>query len=298
MKIREVEKKFGIISEKDFKIINIGLITSSIKNTTSFATSELYLREASDNPNIHSIIITDELLHLVKDKIAIVSKDPLKTFYELYHFWLDNEKEETDINKNQNISKSARIHSSAIISGKNVFIDDDVLIEERVVIKEGVSIGKNTIIRAGTIIGCEGFHVVDLNGKYVVFRHNGYLKIGNNVEIQSLCSIDRGIFGETTIIGDEVVIGNLTQISHNAQIGERTVILPHVTVSGSARIGSHVYIAPGVAVSNVKIGDNSRVSIGSVVGSNVRDNETVTGNFAVKHELFLNQQLFMRRNCR
>ena len=294
MHIKEFQKKFDIQATQDFRISNFGLTTSSIKNTTSYATNKRYLKQALDNKNIFSIITTQDLQPLAKDKITVISIDPLKSFYDMYHYWLEKGQKRQKVKTI--ISKTATVHPSAIVSDYDVFIGENVVIEENVVIKEGVSIGNSSIIRTGTVLGCEGFHVNDLNGIYVTFRHNGFLKIGSRVEVQSLCTIDRGIFQETTIIGNNVVIGNLTQISHNCEIGHNTVILPQATIAGSAKIGSHVYIAPGAIISNVKIGDNSRVSIGSVVGSNVKKNITVTGNFAVEHTKFLRQLFFLRKN--
>ena len=54
------------------------------------------------------------------------------------------------------------------------------------------------------------------------------------------------------------------------------------------KIGKNSYFGPNSTVRNgIKIGENAKVSMGSVVTKNVEANQTVTGNFARIHQEYL-----------
>ncbi|MGR0260950.1 UDP-3-O-(3-hydroxymyristoyl)glucosamine N-acyltransferase, partial [Klebsiella pneumoniae] len=68
--------------------------------------------------------------------------------------------------------------------------------------------------------------------------HTGMVKIGNNVEIGSNTTIDRGSINDT-IIEDFCRIDNLVQIGHNAIIGRGSVIVAQVGIAGSTKVGAY-----------------------------------------------------------
>ena len=79
-------------------------------------------------------------------------------------------------------------------------------------------------------------------------------------------------------------------------IGQRCLIATSACVCGSAEIGNDVWIGPNATVSSeVKIGDRARITIGAVAVSDVDADMTVTGNFAVPHDLFLAHHLHKLR---
>ena len=71
--------------------------------------------------------------------------------------------------------------------------------------------------------------------------------IGDDVEIGSNSTIDRGAIGDT-VIEDGVKIDNLVQIGHNVRIGAHTVIAACVGISGSTTIGKRCMLGGMVGV--------------------------------------------------
>ena len=67
------------------------------------------------------------------------------------------------------------------------------------------------------------------------------VEIGNDVEIGANCCIDRGTVRPTKI-GDGVKTDNLSQIGHNVQIGDNTLICAQVGIAGSSVIGKNVVL--------------------------------------------------------
>jgi UDP-3-O-[3-hydroxymyristoyl] glucosamine N-acyltransferase len=169
------------------------------------------------------------------------------------------------------IAQSSRIHENVVI-GMNAVISDGVVIHDSTVI------GDNVCVKANSVIGGTGFgYAVRRGHPPLKIPHFGGVVIGNNVDIGSCNTIDRGTF-EDTIIGESVKTDNGVHIAHNVRIGDRTLLTAHVEISGSVNIGSDTWIAPKAAIKEkIRIGNNVLVGIGSVVINDIPDNCVVAG---------------------
>ncbi|AKH68551.1 UDP-3-O-(3-hydroxymyristoyl) glucosamine N-acyltransferase [Spongiibacter sp. IMCC21906] len=168
------------------------------------------------------------------------------------------------IGEHARIGRGVRIYSGVSI-GDRAHIDDNTLIHPNVVIYHGVCIGKNGIIHSGTVIGSDGFGFAPSRDGWKKIHQLGAVIIGNNVEIGSNCSIDRGALGDT-IIHDGVIIDNLVHIAHNVKIGKRSAIAGCVGIAGSANIGENCTVAGAVAINgHISIADNSHFHGGTIV---------------------------------
>jgi UDP-3-O-[3-hydroxymyristoyl] glucosamine N-acyltransferase len=77
-------------------------------------------------------------------------------------------------------------------------------------------------------------------------------------------------------------------VSHDVQIGERTLIGHGAVVNGNVKVGANVWIGPGAVVSNdLNVGDDAFVSLGAVVVRDVPPGAHLSGNFAMPHRRFL-----------
>ena len=66
------------------------------------------------------------------------------------------------------------------------------------------------------------------------------------------------------------------------------MIVAQVGIGGRTVVGNHVWLGFGATVRNgLVIEDMARVNMGSVVTKNVLAGESVTGNFAIPHERFM-----------
>jgi UDP-3-O-[3-hydroxymyristoyl] glucosamine N-acyltransferase len=141
-----------------------------------------------------------------------------------------------------------------------------------------ITIGTNVIIEPGTVVGCNGFSFErNENGELERFPHIGGVKIGDNVQIGSNCTIERGTFGDT-VIGEGSQIDNLILVGHNSVIGKHVVVVGVTIICGSVTIGDYAYIGAGVTLRDgITIGKKAFVGMGSVVTKNVPDNVTVYG---------------------
>ncbi|MDA7746170.1 UDP-3-O-(3-hydroxymyristoyl)glucosamine N-acyltransferase [Psychromonas sp.] len=238
---------------------------------------------------------------------AIVLPSALKGVYQGDALFMDNPYVgyallarlfDTTPNLTAKIAESAQIHESVTI-GQNVAIADNVVIAEGAkigdncqifansVIGEGsilgngckiysnVSIyhrcffGNNVIIHANSVIGSDGFGNAPYQGTWVKIPQIGNVIIGNNVEIGSNTSVDRGALSDT-IIGNGVKIDNLCQIAHNVNIGEHTAVAGGTNIAGSTQIGKNCIVGGSVAM-------NGHIT--------VTDNVVITGNSMVMRSI-------------
>lgn len=183
---------------------------------------------------------------------------------------------DTTPNLSANIASSACIDKSAVI-GANVAIADNVVIGENVEIGDNCQIfanvvigqhtkinknskiypnvtiyhdcviGERVIIHANTVIGSDGFGNAPYQGKWVKIPQIGTVIIGDDVEIGSSTTIDRGALSNT-IISDGVKIDNQCQIAHNVIIGAHTAIAGGSNIAGSTKIGKSCIIGGSVAM--------------------------------------------------
>ena len=143
---------------------------------------------------------------------------------------------------------------------------------------ENTRIGANVTIKPNTTIGGDGFgYATRIGYPPMKIPHFGGVIVGNNVDIGSSVSIDRGVF-VNTIISDSVKIDNGVHIAHNVVVGERSLIIAHSEVSGRVVIGNVVWMAPNVSIrEKLKIGNRAFVGLGSVVTKDVEEDSIVFG---------------------
>ncbi len=174
------------------------------------------------------------------------------------------------------VSGSADVHATAVIHptaeispgvhvgagariGEGCILDPGVVVEADVQIGSNCRIGANACIRAasqlgarvrinpGVVIGGEGFGFAPDGERWEAVPQLGRVVIGDDVDIGSNTTIDRGAQSDT-VIGDGCKIDNLVQIAHNVQLGEHTVIAACSGIAGSTRIGRCCTIAGAVGM--------------------------------------------------
>lgn len=194
------------------------------------------------------------------------------------------------------IASSASIHPLAFIAEHGVMIGERVSIGANAVIHERVSIEDDAVIGANSVIGGEGFEVGMLAGRQRLVPHYGSVLIRRGAVIQCNVSVDRGLYGGVTEIGEDSVIDNLVHVAHNVRIGRNCQVIAHAMIGGSTQIGDGARIGPNATVSNgLNIGNGARITLGAVVTRDVEDGGHVSGNFAIAHARFLDNLRALRR---
>ena len=266
---------------------SLGLLVDSISNNMlSFISNIKYIKYLNENLSIKAVLCNLEIdkSNLVsRDIKKIVVDDPQWVFFSLVDYLGKNKKREKSY-----ISNSAEIHPSSYISPYGVKIGINCLIEPNVTILSDVEIGNNVVVRSGAILGVDGFEHKKTSKGILSVAHDGFVFIGNNVEIGAGTHVAKGFSYRPTIVGDNTKIDALVHYAHGVQCGNNCLIAAKAMIAGNVTIGNDVWIGPLSAISNrVTIGNNAKITLGAVVIENVLEGKTVTGYFAVPHIQFL-----------
>ena len=280
-------ESYKISKEQEFE--TLGLLASEIdKKVCSFLAGEKYLNMISDR--VTMLVTTKDLAEKLSDKKfgICVTDNPRLLFFHIHNCLAESEEYVRKAMRTM-IGEGVSISDKAVIADSNVIIGNNVVIEEFVVIRGNTMIGDNSIIRAGAKIGGEGFEFKRTVDDIEAVKHLGGVKIGKGVEIQYNSCIDRAVYPwDDTIIGDYCKVDNLVHVAHAVKVRERTMIVAQSGIGGRTTIGPDTWIGFSSTISNgLHIGKRSRANIGAVVTKDVEDNKSVTGNFAIDHQKFL-----------
>jgi UDP-3-O-[3-hydroxymyristoyl] glucosamine N-acyltransferase len=158
-----------------------------------------------------------------------------------------------------------------VVIGDHCTIGKQCLLHANVVLYYGVTLGDSVIIHSSTVIGSDGFGFAPTSAGWQKIHQLGGVVIGNNVEIGSCTSIDRGAIDDT-IIEDGVIIDNQVHIAHNVRIGKGTAIAGCVGIAGSTTIGAHCTMGGFVAINgHLQIADNVHFNGGTVVTKSISE---------------------------
>lgn len=293
MVLSKILKEMGDIcsyceNESSFEKMSIIIPGYSAENRCVFAAEESYLNKLDDS--VKMVITTEALAEKIKkmDKGVCVTENPRLKFYEIHNYlasktWYCRRKFKTLIGENCKISEFSSIAEHNVIIGNNVIIENFVDIKENTVIDD------NAIIRSGVVIGNPGFDYKVFDDSVIMTKQMGGVALGKGVEVGSNTCIERAAFPyEDTRVEKDSKIGALCYIAHGVRIGKRVFMPNCISISGYTRVDDNVIIGPGATVTNrTHIGEGATVTLGSVIGSSVRKDCHVTGNFAIPHDKFL-----------
>ena len=210
------------------------------------------------------------------------------------------------------IKNRGAIHPTAVI-GENVKLGNNVTIAPHVVIYDNVSIGDDTVLQAGVVvmehchigshgliypnvvirenchigdrvvihcnavIGADGHGYYQRDGANKKLPQVGQVIIGDDVEIGSCTTIDRGRL-ESTIIGDGCKLDNQVQIGHNVELGPHALISGQSAIGGSTKIGHHLIMGGQSGVrDHIELGDYVTAVTRAAVVSKTPDKAVVAG---------------------
>ena len=180
------------------------------------------------------------------------------------------------------IGERVQIGAHAVLQSGNAIGDDSVVGEEtnlfpNVTVYPRTQIGKRVRIHAGAVIGSDGFGYVFDSGFHRKVPQVGNVIIGDDVEIGSNTSVDRGALG-STVIGKGTKIDNLVQVGHNVELGEHCILCAQVGIAGSAKLGKYTVLAGQVGIAgHLKIGNQVTIGSKSGVMHNIPDGEQWLG---------------------
>lgn len=195
-------------------------------------------------------ILIDKEVEVPPGKAIIISSDPCADYNRLMRKYVPRMAWDS---MDPLIGEGSEVHAS-VVMGANVVIGADCLIMPGVVIYQNTTIGDRVIIHGNTVIGGDPFYYKKRPSGYDKMVPGGSVVIEDDVEIGSLCSIDRGVSADTRI-GQGTKIDNHVQVGHDTLIGKHCLIASQVGISGAVVIEDNVTLWGQVGVpSKLRIG--------------------------------------------
>jgi len=182
------------------------------------------------------------------------------------------------VGENVVIGRDAVIHPHVVIY-EGARIGDDFTAHSHSVVREFCCVGNRVILQNGVVIGGDGFGFAkrgDLSHHKIV--QSGITVIEDDVEVQTLTSVDRATFGETRVKRG-AKIDSLVQIGHNCVVGEDNIICSQTGLAGSSILEKNVLLAGQVGISgHLTIHEGATVYAQSGIGGDVAPNSRVSGS--------------------
>ncbi|HIP76821.1 MAG TPA: UDP-3-O-(3-hydroxymyristoyl)glucosamine N-acyltransferase [Psychromonas hadalis] len=267
-----------LVGDKNTQIFRLSAFDTAGEGDITFV-SDVKLLKSLDDCKASAIVLPSQLKDQYQGN-ALFMDEPYVGYAILAKIF------DTTVTLTANISRSAQINETATI-GKNVAIAANVVIDENVVIGDNCQIfanavigrgtviggnskiypnvtiysdtivGKRCILHANCVIGGDGFGNAPHDGKWINIPQLGQAILGDDVEIGSCTTIDRGALSNT-VIGNGVKIDNLCQVAHNVEIGDHSAIAGTSSIAGSTKIGKHCILGGAVTVNgHISLADHT-----------------------------------------
>jgi len=185
------------------------------------------------------------------------------------------------------LGDNAVLHPHSVIY-EGCTIGDDFIAHAHSAVREFCRVGDRVTIHNGVVVGGDGFGFAKTNeGTQAKIPQSGITVIEDDVEIQTLTSVDRATIGETRVKRG-AKIDSLCQIGHACVVGEDNIICGQTGLAGSTVLEENVIMAGQTGSSgHLTIHKNAIVWAQSGVGHDVPEGKIVAGSPAFDHRDWL-----------
>ena len=201
-----------------------------------------------------TIILINKKVDCPEGKALLISDDPFRDFNTLTKHFRPFQSTNATIALSATIGEGTVIQPNCFI-GNHVTIGKNCLIHPNVTIYDHTVIGDNVMIHAGTILGADAFYYKKRPEGFDQLVSGGRVVIEDNVGIGALCTIDKGVTGDTTI-GEGTKLDNQVHVGHDTVIGKKCLIASQTGIAGCVIIEDEVTIWG-------QVGTTSGITIGA-----------------------------------
>ncbi|SFU72178.1 UDP-3-O-[3-hydroxymyristoyl] glucosamine N-acyltransferase [Pustulibacterium marinum] len=268
-----IDAKF--VGEANFPVLGMNEIHVVEPGDIVFVDHPKYYDKALESAA--TIVLINKEVDCPEGKALLISDDPFRDFNKLTNFFKPFEKATSMVSESAKIGVGSIIQPGAFI-GNNVVIGDNCLIHSNVSIYDNCVLGDNVTIHSGTILGADAFYYKNRTTGFDKLISGGRVVIEDNVDIGALCTIDKGVTGDTTI-GAGTKIDNHVQIGHDTIIGKKCLFASQVGIAGCVVIEDEVTIWGQVGMtSGITIGSKAVILAQSGISKSLEGGKTYFGS--------------------
>lgn len=205
-----------------------------------------------------SVVLINKQVERPDGKALLLSDDPFRDFNRLSRHFRPFEASGTSISPSASIGEGTVIQPNCFV-GNHVSVGRNCLIHPNVVLYDHTVIGDNVIIHSGSILGADAFYYKKRPEGFDQLVSVGRVVIEDNVGIGALCTIDKGVTGDT-IIGEGTKLDDQVHVGHDTRIGRRCLIAAQTGIAGAVVIEDEVTLWGQVGTtSGITIGEKAVV---------------------------------------
>ncbi len=224
--------------DPEFEITGINEIHMVEPGNLTFVDHPKYYDKAL-NSKATTILINKDVPR-PEGKALIISDDPFRDYVFLAKRFRPFESCALAISPTAEIGEGTVIQPGAFI-GNHVQIGKNCIIHANVSIYDHTVIGDDVIIHSNSVIGADAYYFQKKPAGYRKLESCGRVVIKDRVEIGALCSIDKGVSGDT-IIDEGTKFDNHVQVGHDTYIGKHCLIGAHCAIAGVTRLEDEVIL--------------------------------------------------------
>ncbi|WP_411895071.1 UDP-3-O-(3-hydroxymyristoyl)glucosamine N-acyltransferase [Winogradskyella sp. A2] len=280
------------VGDADFPIYGINEIHVVEPGDIVFVDHPKYYNKALESDA--TIVLINKRVECPEGKALLISDDPFRDFNKLTLHFKPFKSANVAIAVDANIGEGTVIQPNCFI-GNNVSIGKNCVIHSNVSIYDDTVIGDNVTIHAGTVLGASAFYYKNRPEGYDQLISGGRVIIEDNVDIGALCTIDRGVTGDTTI-GEGSKLDNQIQIGHDTLIGKKCLIASQTGIAGCVIVEDNVTIWGQVGVkSGITISEGTVLYAQSGLGHTTIGGKTYFGSPAKEARTFFKEMAYIKK---
>lgn len=262
------------VGASDFPVLGMNEIHVVQAGDIVFVDHPKYYEKA-----LHSkatIVLINKEVECPEGKALLISDDPFRDFNKLTDFFKPFQKATALIAPSARIGENTVVQPGTFV-GNNVVIGNNCRIHSNVSIYDDCVIGDNVTIHAGTVLGADAFYYKKRPEGFDKLKSGGRVVIEDNVDLGALCTIDRGVTGDTTI-KKGTKIDNQVHIGHDTVVGEKCLIASQTGIAGCVVIENEVTIWGQVGMtSGITIGEKAVILAQSGISKSLEGGQTYFG---------------------
>ncbi len=262
------------IGAKDFEVLGINEIHVVQPGEIVFVDHPKYYDKALQSKA--SVILINKKVECPAGKALLISDDPFRDFNKLSDYFRPFQAATQALSNTRQIGEGTHIQPNVFI-GNHVTIGKNCLIHPNVTIYDHTVIGDDVTIHAGSVIGADAFYFKKRESGFDQLKSSGRVVIESGVSIGALCTIDRGVTGDTTI-REGSILDNQVHVAHDTVIGKKCLIAAQTGIAGCVVIEDEVTIWGQVGMaSGITVGEKAVILAQSGVTKSVDGGKTYFG---------------------
>lgn len=280
------------VGDADFPVLGMNEIHVVEPGDIVFVDHPKYYDKALNSAA--TIILINKEVECPQGKALLISDDPFRDFNTLTQHFKPFKSASKSISDTAIIGENTIIQPNCFI-GHNVVIGKNCLIHPNVIIYDDTVIGDHVTIHAGTVLGASAFYYKNRPEGFDQLISGGRVVIKDHVHIGALCTIDRGVSGDT-IIGEGSKLDNQIQVGHDTVIGKKCLIASQVGIAGCVVVEDEVTMWGQVGVvSGVTIGHKAVILAQGGVSKSLKPGKTYWGTPAQESRSELKDKVYLKQ---